>query len=90
MGIGTRILKVYAIKFATCLAKNQLCPTTFKAVHIVKKAIKKGHDANPDKCGGKVRVRVRVRVVDSPYPFESTRYGVRKWWGVFKFQICPT
>jgi hypothetical protein len=54
----------------------------------VKKAIKKGHDANPDKCGGKVRVRVRV--VDSPYPFESTRYGVTKWWGVFKFQRCPT
>jgi hypothetical protein len=69
-------------------AKNQLCPTTFKAVHIVKKAIKKGHDTNPDKCGGKVRVRVRV--VDSPYPFESTRYGVTKWWGVFKFQRCPT
>lgn len=45
--LGTRILKVYAIKFATCLAKNQPCPRTFKAVHIVKKAIKKGHDANP-------------------------------------------
>jgi hypothetical protein len=28
--------------------------------------------------------------VDSPYPFESTRYGVTKWWGVFKFQRCPT